>query len=102
MVNFGTIFSESILSFHSNLNRVGVTLTKCKIDGGSFLKSSDELGAQFENLLSFLKMACRPSQKNLWDRTFLFSQRERFPFPFFTVLFRGQILSQSASDFQIC
>lgn len=47
-------------------------------------------------------MACRPSQKNLWDRTFLFSQRERFPFPFFTVLFRGQILSQSASDFQIC
>ena len=102
VVNFGTIFSGSILSFHSNLNQVGVTLTKCKIDGWSFLKSSDELGAQFENLLSFLKMACTPSQKNLWNRTFLFSQRERFPFPPFTVLFRGQILSQSASDFQIC
>lgn len=67
VVNFGTIFSGSILSFHSNLNQVGVTLTKCKIDGWSFLKSSDELGAQFENLLSFLKMACpRPPHRRIF------------------------------------
>ena len=73
MVNFGTIFSGSILSFHSNLNQVGLTLTKCKIDGGSFLKSSDELGAQFENLKLSKNGLPSLTEESLGQNLFIFS-----------------------------
>lgn len=43
-------------------NCVGVTFTICKIYGGSFLKSQDELEGRFENPLTSLKMISLPSK----------------------------------------
>ena len=63
MVNFGTICSWKIRSLH--INRVGgggEISQPVKFTGGSILKKSlDEVGGdQFENLLTFLKMAATP------------------------------------------
>ena len=48
VVNFGTIFSGSILSFHSNLNQVGVTLTNVKLMGGQFYKAQMNWGLRLK------------------------------------------------------
>ena len=58
MVTFGKICIQGIRSFHGK--QVGRPIQNVR-NRRSFLKSYDELGDQFENLLSFLEMGTAPS-----------------------------------------